>query len=296
MILGDEEEIVEREKIADSLGWFSIGLGLGEVTAARRVGRFLGIEHRAGLLRAYGVREIATGIGILTLRRRAPGLWARVGGDALDLATLGSALLHGNPKRGNVGAAIGAVAAITALDVVAAQRLGSQPTSGAATGAIEIKRTISIGKSAEGLYRVWREPQALPTLMKGFAEITPLDADRARWKLRAPLGRTLEWETQIVEDRPSELVRWESLPGASLPHQGSISFRPAPDGWGTEATLCFHFEPPPGPLGGVAALLPDAVPAIAVGTVLRRFKSLAETGEIPTLEHNPSARGRGDTV
>lgn len=288
---------MDQQKMARALGWFSIGLGLGEVTAARRLGRFLGIEQRAGLLRAYGVREVATGIGILTHRRPAPGLWARVGGDVLDLATLGSALLDANPKRGNVGVAAGAVAAITALDVAAARRLGSQPKSGAAAaGATEIRRTISIGKSAEGLYRVWREPQALPVLMKGIAEVTALDADRARWKVRAPLGRTLEWETRIVEDRPDELVRWESVPGASLPNQGSISFRPAPDGWGTEATLRFRFEPPTSPLGGVVALLPDAVPAAAIGTVLRRFKSLAETGEIPTLERNPSARGRGDTV
>ena len=74
--------------MARGLGWFSIGLGLAEVLAPRALTRGLGMEGNEQLVQAYGLREIATGIGILSSDQPAPWIWGRVGGDALDMATL----------------------------------------------------------------------------------------------------------------------------------------------------------------------------------------------------------------
>jgi hypothetical protein len=84
------------------------------------------MEGQEGLFQAYGLREIATGIGVLSADDPAPWLWGRVGGDALDLATLAIGLDEDNPKRGNVGLAIGAVAGVTVLDVLCAQMLRAE--------------------------------------------------------------------------------------------------------------------------------------------------------------------------
>ena len=57
------------KQLARGLGWFSIGLGVMEVVAPRRVARLLGVgEHRV-LMRLLGLREIASGIGILTQQK-----------------------------------------------------------------------------------------------------------------------------------------------------------------------------------------------------------------------------------
>jgi hypothetical protein len=112
--------------VARSLGWFSLGLGVTEVVAARELGRALGIEEQVWLLRAFGVREIAAGVMVLRQDNPRVGMWARVLGDAMDLAALGSALADpDNPRRGNVAAAVATVAGITALDYWCAKRLGS---------------------------------------------------------------------------------------------------------------------------------------------------------------------------
>jgi hypothetical protein len=111
-------------RLAQGLGWFSIGLGLTELLAPRAVGRFLGMEEHAELLRAYGAREIVAGVGILAQDDPTPWLWGRVGGDVLDLGTLAIGLGRGNPQRGNVAIAVGAVAGVTALDVLCARSLG----------------------------------------------------------------------------------------------------------------------------------------------------------------------------
>jgi hypothetical protein len=111
--------------LAQGLGWFSIGLGLSELLAPHSLARFLGMEERSELIRAYGAREIVTGIGILSQDDPTPWMWGRVGGDVLDLATLATAFGRDNPQSGNVGIAVAAVAGVTALDILCAQALGS---------------------------------------------------------------------------------------------------------------------------------------------------------------------------
>ena len=114
--------MIER-KVARGLGWFSIGLGLAEVIAGRRIGRSLGMEDKGWLLRVFGVREIAAGAMILASDRPRAGVWARVAGDALDLAALGSGFTGENPEKENLTVAFAAVAGITALDYWCARRL-----------------------------------------------------------------------------------------------------------------------------------------------------------------------------
>lgn len=54
--------------IATGLGWFSIGLGLIELLAPHTVSRSLGRQGHERIIRLYGAREIANGIGLLTAR------------------------------------------------------------------------------------------------------------------------------------------------------------------------------------------------------------------------------------
>lgn len=113
------------KRIAQGLGWFSIALGVMELAMARQLCRALGMRQLEWLVRAYGAREIATGIGLLASRNRAPWMWGRAAGDALDLATLAGALPD-NRKRRNVGIAIGAVAGLSALDYACARDFQTQ--------------------------------------------------------------------------------------------------------------------------------------------------------------------------
>jgi len=85
---------------ARALGWFSIGLGLAEFAMPRRLARIAGAPNAPTLTRLFGLREIGTGIGILTSRDPSPWLWGRVAGDALDIATVGAGLVtRGRPLR-----------------------------------------------------------------------------------------------------------------------------------------------------------------------------------------------------
>ena len=116
----------QTDVLARGLGIFSIALGFVELVAPRSITRALGMLGNDGLIQAYGVREIATGIGILASRDPTPWIWGRVAGDALDLATLATAVEQKNPKQENVGIAMAAVAGVTALDIYCAKTLSGE--------------------------------------------------------------------------------------------------------------------------------------------------------------------------
>jgi uncharacterized membrane protein len=111
-----------------ALGWFSIALGVAELAAPRQLARLIGVEPReraTSILRAYGAREIASGIGILSQPDEAKWLWSRVGGDAIDLASLGQAAAREHTDGGRLSFAAAAVMGVTVLDILCARRLSA---------------------------------------------------------------------------------------------------------------------------------------------------------------------------
>ncbi len=122
--MADERYRAKGEPLARGLGWLSVGLGLFALGAPRRVGRLIGAgDDRATrtMLRAVGVRELASGVGILTQHRPAELLLARAAGDVMDWALLGAAASARHTDRGRLAVAATAVAGIAVLDVVAAR-------------------------------------------------------------------------------------------------------------------------------------------------------------------------------
>jgi hypothetical protein len=109
--------------LARALGWFSIGLGVAEVVAPGLLSRMLGVRGRETLVRGFGWREIATGVGVLASRDPTPWIKGRLAGDALDLAALSAANVRRNPRRRTVRQAIWMVLGVTALDAICAEEL-----------------------------------------------------------------------------------------------------------------------------------------------------------------------------
>jgi hypothetical protein len=113
------------DRMARNLGWFSLALGAAEILAPERITRALGMEGKESLVRAYGFREVAAGMLSLSVEKKA-GLWSRVAGDGLDIATLMGGLRDDNPKKGNVAMALMMVGGITLLDFVTAKAVGAR--------------------------------------------------------------------------------------------------------------------------------------------------------------------------
>lgn len=118
-----------NEPLATFLGLFSIGLGLWELAAPRSVARATGVRFSPRLIQAYGLREITAGVGIVADHQPRNWLWARVAGDAIDLATLCAACAEArnSADRQKTLVSIAAVAGVTVLDVLCAQEHTRRP-------------------------------------------------------------------------------------------------------------------------------------------------------------------------
>lgn len=209
---------------------------------------------------------------------------------ALGAAAIAAGL---GSRRSTPALALTALAGVAAVGALRGVRLGRGKAGDqhGGSGEPEVERSITIGKTAGELYKRWRDPKTLPQILAGFASVRSNGDGRLHWKVEGPLGRACEWSTQTVDDRPGEGTGWRSLPDAAVATEGAVRFRPAPAGRGTVVTLHVRFDPPGGALGDAAAgLLGDMSLKLAADGALRRFKSLVETGEIPTTERQPAAR------
>jgi uncharacterized membrane protein len=284
----------DPERVARGLGWFSIGLGLAQIAAPRTVARMIGVnddDTNRNTMLAIGVREIASGVGILTRERPVGPVWTRVGGDMMDLALLGRALRSDRTEKNRVAAATAAVVGVTILDVLTGQglRRGAETerrTDGAARPqgkAIEVRRAITVLAPQDEVYRFWRNFENLPRFMQHLESVRVLDDRRSHWKARAPAGTSVEWDAEILDDRPNELIAWRAVGNADVPNRGSVRFQPSPQG-GTEVHVELSYEPPGGRLGSIVAKLLGEEPEIQVASDLRRLKQVIELGEVVLSE------------
>jgi len=214
------------DQIATGLGWFSIGLGLAEILAPGSLARLIGVNDDDGnrsLLRFYGVREVAAGVGILTQPRPAGWLWGRVAGDLLDLASLSSAMKSDQNEGGKLSAATAAVVGVTALDIYCARQLsnGHAQQIGVAEGTGgDVKKTVFVNRPPEELYRFWRNFSNLPRFMTYLESVQDTGNGRSHWIANAAGGKRVEWDAEITEDQPNSVIAWRSLEGADVPNTG----------------------------------------------------------------------------
>jgi len=210
-----------------------------------------------GLLLAYGVSHLSA--------RRLP--WVAAGGALLYRGVTGHCPAYG------------------ALGVSTAHNGG--------LGAIQITQKVIIDRPRAELYAFWRELQNLPHFMHHLKSVQVLDTRRSEWVMHGPKSvGTVTWEAEITEDKPNELIAWQSLPGSTVENAGRVLFREASAGRGTEVEVSLEYRPVSGVAAKGAAALLRPVLSETIKEDIRRFKSLMEAGEIPTTKGQPAGRKR----
>ncbi len=271
---------------ARGIGLASVALGLPQLLAPDWVARETGLDRHAGVrsqLRAVGLRELAVAPGLLLSRAPAGWLWARVAGDAVDLTLLGRALdgTRGERRRRLVRT-IGAVAAVTVGDVVAAVRQQRR------TSPLHLTAAVTVNRPADEVYRHWRDLENLPEFMLHLESVRVTGGGRSRWTARSPLGGTVSWDAEVTEDVPGERIGWTSVGRTRVPNRGEVRFSPAPGGRGTEVRVALDYAIPGGRAGGVVARAVGEDPHQQVEDDLRRFKQVMEAGEVVRSDGSPS--------
>jgi uncharacterized membrane protein len=272
-----------------ALACVSIGLGLIEVLAPRRFGRLIGAGEHPTLMRLCGLREIASGVGLLSPRTSANAAASRLAGDALDFALLGAAFASPDARRTRLTLAATTVLGVAAIDAYAARRHAGSARMRAGEE-MPVSVSLAINSTPEKLYAFWRDFENLPRFMEHLEAVTRIDDRTSRWVAKGPAGTRVQWEAEVVEDRPSELITWRTRPDSDIQHRGAVSFERASDGRGCIVHVELVYAAPGGIAGAALAKALGEEPDLQIRRDLRALKQLLETGEVATTRGQPTGR------
>jgi uncharacterized membrane protein len=200
--------------------------------------------------------------------------------NGLIMAAMGGSLLY----RGFTGHC----SAYEALGIDSTEH--PEATAVPAQQGVKVERTVQINKSPQELYSFWRKLDTLPSVMHHLERVDVLSDTRSRWLANGPLGTSLTWEAEIINDHEPDMLAWRSLPGSQVETAGSVHFQPLPGDRGTAVAVSLKYNPPLGKLAAnVAAFLGSGLEQ-RLAEDLHRFKSTMETGEAPRTAGQPSGR------
>ena len=161
---------------------------------------------------------------------------------------------------------------------------------------IQVRERIRVNKSADELYRFWRDFENLPKIMSHLEKVTTKDGKRSHWVAKGPLNTSVEWDAVITDERPNDSIAWRAVSDADVPNEGSVKFRRVGMN-STDIIVSLTYHPPGGKVGESIAKLFGEEPSQQVSDDLEKFKEAVEAGRI-TLGSTTTmgTRNAGPTV
>lgn len=150
---------------------------------------------------------------------------------------------------------------------------------------IRVEKSVTINARPEQIYAFWRNFENLPRFMEHLESVDVHDSTRSHWVAKGPAGLKAEWDAEIINEIPNELIGWRSVDGSRVQNAGSVHFTST--GRGTEVKVLLRYDPPGGALGAAVAKLFGEEPSMQVQEDLRRLKQLLEAGELATTAGQP---------
>src|SRR5205085_3331599 len=155
--------------------------------------------------------------------------------------------------------------------------------------AVHVEESITMLKPREQLFAFWRRFENLPRIMPHVISVDELDGNRSHWVAKGLTG-TVEWDAEVFNERQGEMIAWKSCEDAEVATAGSVHFKAAPGGRGTEVRVVMDYFPPAGKAGAGIAWLAGRDAESQIREDLRTFKRMMETGTAPTTEGQPHGR------
>lgn len=175
------------------------------------------------------------------------------------------------------------------LGIRTARDLGEDAGTVTARRAFVVTRTQTFLQPSSVVYRAWRQFERWPSFMPGVQSVRALDGRVFHWVVEGPGGRAVEWDAEVVTERPDELVVWRTCPGATLRHEGAAHVTEALGDRGSELRVTLRYQVPGGKPAVVLLKLLGRDPAQMLEEWLRRLKQVLEAGEIARGERRAAA-------
>jgi uncharacterized membrane protein len=136
-----------------------------------------------------------------------------------------------------------------------------------------VSHYVEVEVPAERAYAWWRGLTNLPQIMPDVEEVTSAGPDMTHWRVKGPLGKSVEWDARIIEDVPNAKIAWAST-GGDVETSGAVRFDDHGTKTGVEVSM--EYDPPAGAVGeAVAKVFSD--PQDKVEKAAAAFKQTIES-------------------
>jgi uncharacterized membrane protein len=195
-------------------------------------------------------------------------------------ALAGAAAILFGLTRGRKGLGLAAFGSYLVYRGVSGNCLGyralGKSTRHERTEGVLVDKSVTIDVTPEKLYKFWIDFENLPRFMDHLEAVWMIGDHRYRWVARAPAGMSVEWDADVIEERPNEVVAWRSLPGSEIANEGSVRFEPTDHGLGTIVHVSLKYYPPAGKIGAWIARLLGEEPGDQIESDLMHLKEILE--------------------
>jgi uncharacterized membrane protein len=164
--------------------------------------------------------------------------------------------------------------------------LAAKPSLKSGEG-LKMEKAVTIARPANEVYSFWRRLENLARFMPHVVSVTESGDGISHWVIKTQNGKQLEWDARFIEDKPDQMISWQSLEGADVDNAGSVWFTNAAGGRGTVVKVSIKYSPVGGKFGAALAKIFGDSAVAQLAEDLFRLKSLLETGEIPTCAGQP---------
>ena len=158
---------------------------------------------------------------------------------------------------------------------------GDTRTALAGRRGVHVRESVRLEVPVAEVYRFWRRLEQLPRFMSHLERVTETGDGRSHWAAIGPGGLRVEWQAEIINEVPNQVLAWRSLPDSDVVSAGSVNFQAVRGGRGTQIDVDLQYAPPAGRAGAVIASWFGREPSQTIREDLRRLRQLLEAGEVP---------------
>ncbi len=141
-----------------------------------------------------------------------------------------------------------------------------------------VNESIEVNAPKEDVFAYWSNFENFPEFMQNIEEIRMTGEDTSHWKVKGPLGVSVEFNAKTTEMDPDRGINWDTVDGQVMTW-GQVHFEPASEGRTRIEVMMDYSDPPGGQAGeAVASILSDL--AKSMREDLQNFEKIVERGEL----------------
>jgi uncharacterized membrane protein len=141
-----------------------------------------------------------------------------------------------------------------------------------------VQESVEVQAPLEDVFSYWSNFENFSNFMQNVEEVRMTGQDTSHWKVKGPLGKSVEFDARTTEMDPGRGIGWNTVDGEVMT-SGEARFEEVSPGRTRIDVTMNYADPPGGKIGEVAANVLSN-PERMLSEDLQNFARIVERGEL----------------